>query len=84
MWELLDLNQIGMYLSGGFAVMPEQSTVAIISHHPDAVYFGMKSGFIPKDGPAPDEVIAIVKDQRNSPPLITEFPHPLRPPFGVD
>jgi len=56
-WELLDLDQIGMYLSGGYAVMPEQSTVAIIAHHPQAVYFGMKSGFIPK-GEAPDEIIA--------------------------
>jgi 5-methyltetrahydrofolate--homocysteine methyltransferase len=66
-WELLDLNQIGMYLSGGYAVMPEQSTVAIISHHPDAVYFGMKSGFIPKDSPAPDEVIAL-SDRSANPP----------------
>ena len=31
-------------LSGGHAVEPEQSTVAIIAHHPEAVYFGMKSG----------------------------------------
>jgi 5-methyltetrahydrofolate--homocysteine methyltransferase len=30
--------------------------VAIVAHHPQAVYFGMKSGFIPKDK-APDEVI---------------------------
>ena len=66
-WDLLDLNQIGMYLSGGFAVMPEQSTVAIISHHPDAVYFGMKSGFIPKDGPAPDEVIELSERSANPP-----------------
>ena len=56
-WRLLDLEQIGMYLSDGFAVMPEQSTVAIVSHHPQSVYFGMKSGFIPKDK-APDELIA--------------------------
>ncbi|HYP47472.1 MAG TPA: homocysteine S-methyltransferase family protein [Thermoleophilaceae bacterium] len=56
-WRLLDLEQIGMTLSGGYAVMPEQSTGAIIAHHPQAVYFGMKSGFIPKDK-APDEVIA--------------------------
>ena len=46
-----------MTLSDGHAVMPEQSTVAIIAHHPQAVYFGMKSGFIPEDQ-APDEVIA--------------------------
>jgi 5-methyltetrahydrofolate--homocysteine methyltransferase len=56
-WELLGLDQIGMYLSDGFAVMPEQSTVAIIAHHPQAVYFGMKSGFIPK-GKVGDELIA--------------------------
>jgi 5-methyltetrahydrofolate--homocysteine methyltransferase len=37
-------------------VEPEQSTVAIVAHHPQAVYFGMKSGFIPKDR-APDELI---------------------------
>jgi 5-methyltetrahydrofolate--homocysteine methyltransferase len=56
-WELLGLDDIGMYLSEGFAVMPEQSTVAIISHHPQSVYFGMKSGFIP-DEKKPDELIA--------------------------
>jgi 5-methyltetrahydrofolate--homocysteine methyltransferase len=37
--------------------MPEQSTVAIVAHHPQAVYFGMKSGFIPK-GKVSDELIA--------------------------
>jgi 5-methyltetrahydrofolate--homocysteine methyltransferase len=56
-WRLLELDKIGMYLSDGFAVMPEQSTVAIVAHHPQAVYFGMKSGFIPKDKVG-DELIA--------------------------
>ena len=56
-WRLLGLDQIGMTLSEGFAVIPEQSTVAIIAHHPQAVYFGMKSGFIPAEK-APDELIA--------------------------
>ncbi|MBA3263786.1 MAG: homocysteine S-methyltransferase family protein [Thermoleophilaceae bacterium] len=56
-WRLLELDKIGMYLSDGYAVMPEQSTVAIIAHHPQAVYFGMKSGFIPK-GKVGDELIA--------------------------
>ncbi len=56
-WRLLGLEEIGMSLSGGYAVMPEQSTVAIITHHPQAVYFGMKSGFIPEDV-KPDELIA--------------------------
>jgi 5-methyltetrahydrofolate--homocysteine methyltransferase len=46
-----------MSLSGGYAVEPEQSTVAIIAHHPEAVYFGMKSGFIP-ERPKQDELIA--------------------------
>src|SRR3954471_1391296 len=56
-WRLLGLEQIGMTLSDGYAVTPEQSTVAIIAHHPQAVYFGMKSGFIPKDKQS-DELIA--------------------------
>ena len=56
-WRLLDLEQIGMTLSDGYAVLPEQSTVAIIAHHPQATYFGMKSGFVPEDK-APDELIA--------------------------
>jgi 5-methyltetrahydrofolate--homocysteine methyltransferase len=56
-WRLLDLEAIGMTLSGGYAVMPEQSTVAIVAHHPQAVYFGMKSGFIPEEK-TPDELIA--------------------------
>jgi 5-methyltetrahydrofolate--homocysteine methyltransferase len=56
-WRLLGLEEIGMTLSDGFAVMPEQSTVAIVAHHPQAVYFGMKSGFVPKEK-APDELIA--------------------------
>jgi 5-methyltetrahydrofolate--homocysteine methyltransferase len=56
-WRLLDLERIGMTLSDGYAVIPEQSTVAIVAHHPQAVYFGMKSGFIPEDS-VPDELIA--------------------------
>jgi 5-methyltetrahydrofolate--homocysteine methyltransferase len=56
-WRLLDLNEIGMSLSDGYAVTPEQSTVAIVAHHPQAVYFGMKSGFIP-EGDTSDELIA--------------------------
>ena len=61
-WRLLDLEEIGMTLSGGYAVLPEQSTVAIAAHHPQAVYFGMKSGFIPA-GEAPDELIAGTEEE---------------------
>jgi 5-methyltetrahydrofolate--homocysteine methyltransferase len=56
-FALLDAASIGLRLSGGYAVEPEQSTVAIVAHHPQAVYFGMKSGFLPKDK-APDDLIA--------------------------
>jgi 5-methyltetrahydrofolate--homocysteine methyltransferase len=58
-FRLLDAPSIGLRLSGGYAVEPEQSTLAVIAHHPEAVYFGMKSGFLPRDGRgAADEVIA--------------------------
>jgi len=57
-FRLLDAEQIGLRLSSGFAIEPEQSTVAIIAHHPQAVYFGMKSGFLPKGEPPPDDLIA--------------------------
>jgi 5-methyltetrahydrofolate--homocysteine methyltransferase len=58
-FRLLDAPSIGLRLSGGYAVEPEQSTVAIVAHHPQAVYFGMKSGFLPKtERQARDEVIA--------------------------
>jgi 5-methyltetrahydrofolate--homocysteine methyltransferase len=58
-FALLDAPSIGLRLSGGYAVEPEQSTLAIVAHHPQAVYFGMKSGFLPKtDRQAADELIA--------------------------
>jgi 5-methyltetrahydrofolate--homocysteine methyltransferase len=58
-FRLLDAQSIGLRLTGGYAVEPEQSTVAIIAHHPQAVYFGMKSGFLPKnDRQARDDLIA--------------------------
>jgi 5-methyltetrahydrofolate--homocysteine methyltransferase len=58
-FRLLDAPAIGLRLSGGYAVEPEQSTLAIVAHHPQAVYFGMKSGFLPKsDRQAADDLIA--------------------------
>ena len=58
-FRLLDAPAIGLRLSGGYAVEPEQSTLAIVAHHPQAVYFGMKSGFLPKtERQAADELIA--------------------------
>jgi 5-methyltetrahydrofolate--homocysteine methyltransferase len=58
-FSLLDAPSIGLRLSGGFAVEPEQSTLAIVAHHPQAVYFGMKSGQLPRNArQAGDELIA--------------------------
>jgi 5-methyltetrahydrofolate--homocysteine methyltransferase len=57
-FRLLDAPRIGLRLSSGWALEPEQSTLAIVAHHPQAVYFGMKSGFLPKGTAPPDEVIA--------------------------
>ena len=58
-FRLLDAPAIGLRLSGGFAVEPEQSTLAIVAHHPQAVYFGMRSGTLPRNTrQADDELIA--------------------------
>jgi 5-methyltetrahydrofolate--homocysteine methyltransferase len=58
-FRLLAAQSIGLRLSSGFAIEPEQSTVAIVAHHPQAVYFGMKSGFLPKtQRQAADDLIA--------------------------
>jgi 5-methyltetrahydrofolate--homocysteine methyltransferase len=50
-YRLLDAtNRIGLRLSGGYAVEPEQSTLAIVTHHPEAIYFGTTSGRLLPDG----------------------------------
>jgi 5-methyltetrahydrofolate--homocysteine methyltransferase len=56
--DLIHMEQIGITLSGGDALTPEQSTAALIAHHPQAIYFGTSQGRIP-DKEAPDEVIAL-------------------------
>jgi 5-methyltetrahydrofolate--homocysteine methyltransferase len=65
--KLLDLSTIGMQLSGGYAPEPEQSTLALVAHHPQAFYFGMKQGRL-KDAAAttPDDII---KGSRRDPSL---------------
>jgi 5-methyltetrahydrofolate--homocysteine methyltransferase len=58
-FALLDAPSIGLRLTGGYAVEPEQSTLAIVAHHPQAVYFGMRSGTLPRsDRQAADELVA--------------------------
>ena len=56
-FRLLGPERIGVSLSSGFALEPEQSTVAIVAHHPQATYFFMRSGRL-HEGGVPDEVIA--------------------------
>jgi len=54
--ELLDLSQIGMTITDGYAPEPEQSTLALVAHHPQAIYFGTKQGRLLPEG-SPDDVI---------------------------
>jgi 5-methyltetrahydrofolate--homocysteine methyltransferase len=42
MFKLIDARRIGVKLSDGFQLEPEQSTSAIIIHHPEARYFTVK------------------------------------------
>ena len=58
-FRLLHAPSIGLRLSGGYAVEPEQSTLAIVAHHPQAVYFGMRSGKLSPIGETSgDELVA--------------------------
>ena len=54
--KLLDISQIGMEISDGYAPIPEQSTLALVCHHPQAGYYGMRNGRLLPDG-SPDDVI---------------------------
>jgi 5-methyltetrahydrofolate--homocysteine methyltransferase len=54
--RLLDISQIGMEISDGYAPIPEQSTLALVCHHPQAGYYGMRNGRLLPDG-SPDDVI---------------------------
>ncbi len=54
--ELLDLSRIGMRITDGYAPDPEQSTLALVAHHPQAIYFGTRQGRLLPDG-SPDDVI---------------------------
>jgi 5-methyltetrahydrofolate--homocysteine methyltransferase len=42
LFELLNPEEIGLALSEEFMIVPEQSTSAIIVHHPEAKYFNIK------------------------------------------
>jgi 5-methyltetrahydrofolate--homocysteine methyltransferase len=54
--KLLELSQIGMKITDGYAPEPEQSTLALIAHHPQAIYFGTRQGRLLPEG-SPDDLI---------------------------
>jgi 5-methyltetrahydrofolate--homocysteine methyltransferase len=54
--KLLGLQSIGMKITDGYAPEPEQSTLALIAHHPQAIYFGTRQGRLLPDG-SPDDLI---------------------------
>jgi 5-methyltetrahydrofolate--homocysteine methyltransferase len=63
LFRVLRAESIGLSLSGGHAVEPEQSTVAIVAHHPQAVYFSMKaSRLLPPEKSGDDVIIGSDRD----------------------
>src|SRR5207302_8741249 len=54
--RLLDLSRIGMRITDGYAPDPEQSTLALVAHHPQAIYFGTRQGRLLPNG-SPDDLI---------------------------
>ena len=45
-----------MSITDGYAPDPEQSTLAMVAHHPQAIYFGTRQGRLLPDG-SPDDLI---------------------------
>jgi 5-methyltetrahydrofolate--homocysteine methyltransferase len=76
--KLLALEQIGMTISDGYAPIPEQSTLALVAHHPQAIYFGTRQGRLLPDG-SPDDVI---KGSYRDPSLFGELDD-VDPPDGA-
>jgi len=54
--KLLTLSSIGMSITDGYAPDPEQSTLALVAHHPQAIYFGTRQGRLLPNG-SPDDLI---------------------------
>jgi 5-methyltetrahydrofolate--homocysteine methyltransferase len=75
--KLLGLEQIGMQISDGYAPIPEQSTLALVAHHPQAIYFGTRQGRLLPEG-SPDDVI---KGSYRDPSLFGELDD-VDPPEG--
>ncbi len=43
-WKLLDPERIGVKLTEGWQMVPEQSTSAVLFHHPECQYFSVTAG----------------------------------------
>jgi 5-methyltetrahydrofolate--homocysteine methyltransferase len=67
--KLLGLADIGMHITDGYAPEPEQSTLALIAHHPQAIYFGTRQGRLLPNG-SPD---ALIKGSDSDPSLFGEL-----------
>jgi 5-methyltetrahydrofolate--homocysteine methyltransferase len=76
--QLLHLEQIGMKITDGYAPEPEQSTLALVAHHPQAIYFGTRQGRLLADG-SPDDLI---RGSSRDPSLFGELPDE-DPPEGA-
>jgi 5-methyltetrahydrofolate--homocysteine methyltransferase len=83
-FRLLDAPSIGLRLSGGFALEPEQSTMAIVAHHPQAVYFSMKGGFLPKNERQAGDDIIIGSDRDPTRLVLLTDEDPDQLPAGDD
>jgi 5-methyltetrahydrofolate--homocysteine methyltransferase len=67
--KLLGISQIGMRITDGYAPEPEQSTLALVAHHPQAIYFGTRQGRLLPDG-SPD---ALIRGSNLDPSLFGEI-----------
>ena len=67
--KLLGLADIGMHITDGYAPEPEQSTLALVAHHPQAIYFGTRQGRLLPNG-SPD---ALIKGSDSDPSLFGEL-----------
>ena len=67
-----------MTITDGYAPEPEQSTLALIAHHPQAIYFGTRQGRLLPDG-SPDDLI---RGSNRDPSLFGEIDDD-DPPDGV-
>jgi 5-methyltetrahydrofolate--homocysteine methyltransferase len=67
--RLLELSRIGLRITEGYAPDPEQSTLALVAHHPQAIYFGTRQGRLPRES-SPDDVI---RGSSRDPALLSEL-----------